>query len=484
MVGGRASHSRRYQWDHNNRLKSLLINNRERFEYEHDAVGNLAAATYPDGKKDYRLPDAVGNLFRSKDGKDREYGPAGQLLRSGKVFYDYDAEGRLIRKRDLDKGGTWRYAWNEAGMLRLVLRPDGQPVSFTYDALGRRLSKRFGNRLTRWVWDGNVPMHEWVERVEPAVEPLGFVPHDKDKLTEALHRLEVVEAQSRVVGALGPGSAETTEPGGEFAAVPPALTTYVFEPGGFSPLAKVSPDRSLSIVTDHLGTPAVMYDRQGKQVWENRMDIYGRPLWTDGWAETMCFRYPGQYEDVETGLSYNRFRYYDAGEGFYINRDPIGLAGGNPTLYGYVRDVNGYVDAYGLLPWERGKFNDWFNNASPTEVLSNKNDVSDALRRPGGKHEMFPVSIAHKARSLGFTAEEIKKLTVDTKRIVFVNVRDTNTGKILPPGAHHGSKAGRHFHMQLISALNGAKSKAGALKIIQVRHQKHMKLKKICGPGK
>mgnify|MGYP000976208960 CR=1 FL=1 len=32
----------------------------------------------------------------------------------------------------------------------------------------------------------------------------------------------------------------------------------------------------------------------------------------------------------------------------YISQDPIGLAGGNPTLYGYVKDVNSWVDIFGL----------------------------------------------------------------------------------------------------------------------------------------
>lgn len=60
------------------------------------------------------------------------------------------------------------------------------------------------------------------------------------------------------------------------------------------------------------------------------------------------FRYQGQYEDIETGLYYNRFRYYSPIEGMYTQQDPIGLAGGNPTLYGYVGDPNKYIDPLGL----------------------------------------------------------------------------------------------------------------------------------------
>ena len=143
------------------------------------------------------------------------------------------------------------------------------------------------------------------------------------------------------------------------------LNTYLFEPGTFTSLAKFTPTRQSSVVSDHLGTPAALYDGAGELVWQNRMDIYGRPLWTDGLAADMWFRYPSQYEDNETGLSYNRFRYYDVGVGCYISRDPIGLAAGNPTLYGYVGDVNGSLDPFGL--WEhlfRGTTEGYPGNAS------------------------------------------------------------------------------------------------------------------------
>ncbi|MCS2198562.1 hypothetical protein NXW90_00185 [Bacteroides fragilis] len=48
------------------------------------------------------------------------------------------------------------------------------------------------------------------------------------------------------------------------------------------------------------------------------------------------------------GLHYNRFRYYSPDMGMYISSDPIGLAGNNPTLYGYVEDVNAWIDFWGL----------------------------------------------------------------------------------------------------------------------------------------
>jgi hypothetical protein len=134
------------------------------------------------------------------------------------------------------------------------------------------------------------------------------------------------------------------------------------------------------------------------------------------------------------------------------------------------------VDVLGLNPWDVGGFNEWFNNASPQDILNNKDAVSQALRAPGGKHEMFPVSQAAKARELGFTAEEIKKMSVDTDRITFTGVTDSS-GNLLPDGTHHNSRTGRHFHNKLIKDLQGAKTKLEAKKIIAKHHKAHMKLK-------
>ncbi len=63
----------------------------------------------------------------------------------------------------------------------------------------------------------------------------------------------------------------------------------------------------------------------------------------------MPFLYQGQYYDQETGLAYNRFRYYNPETGGYISQDPIGLLGGMPNMYSYVSDSNILVDQFGLM---------------------------------------------------------------------------------------------------------------------------------------
>ena len=81
--------------------------------------------------------------------------------------------------------------------------------------------------------------------------------------------------------------------------------------------------------------------------WEAELDSYGAVRRGRGTAQDCPFRYQGQYEDVETGLYYNRFRYYDPETGQYISQDPIGLAGGG-ALHAYVADPLTQLDVFGL----------------------------------------------------------------------------------------------------------------------------------------
>ena len=90
-----------------------------------------------------------------------------------------------------------------------------------------------------------------------------------------------------------------------------------------------------------------MYDGQGKAAWEMSLDSYGGVRQGKGKPQDCPFRFQGQYEDVETGLYYNRFRYYDPETGSYISQDLIRLQGGE-RLYGYVHNPNSFVDIFGL----------------------------------------------------------------------------------------------------------------------------------------
>ena len=55
----------------------------------------------------------------------------------------------------------------------------------------------------------------------------------------------------------------------------------------------------------------------------------------DGHGAAVFLRFPGQYFDEESNLSYNYFRYYQASQGRYSQSDPIGFGGGL-NRFGYV----------------------------------------------------------------------------------------------------------------------------------------------------
>ncbi|MCH2225361.1 MAG: DUF6531 domain-containing protein [Crocinitomicaceae bacterium] len=295
-----------YGWDVNDRLKSIYDQlSGEMVEFSHDMFGNLSAAGYSDGSWDYKLPDEIGNLFKTEERTDRTYGKAGQLLKDEKYTYSYDEVGNLIQKESITE--KWRYQWSQGGMLRKVIRPDRKHVDFTYDALGRRLSKTFEEQTTHFVWDGNVPLHEWTSISEGSIQEVN------------------AEGETEI-------------------RIPENLITWVFEDGTFIPMAKLQGDKSYSIITDHLGTPTEAYDENGEKVWSSELDIYGGISKIVGEPSFIPFRYQGQYDDVEIELYYNRFRYYDSSAGIYVSQDPIGLTGQMPNFYAYVRDSNKSVD--------------------------------------------------------------------------------------------------------------------------------------------
>ena len=130
---------------------------------------------------------------------------------------------------------------------------------------------------------------------------------------------------------------------------------WVYEPGSFRPLAQAAGEDLHYIVTDHIGTPRELFSEDGARVdWRAEWSLWGdlaelkRKAANDDAAPVDCpIRFQGQWYDAESGLHYNRFRYYDADAMQYLSPDPIGLAGG-VRPQGYVGNPNGWVDPLGL----------------------------------------------------------------------------------------------------------------------------------------
>ena len=324
----RTRHMRRYRWGVADRLLSVEDSRRGETRYSYTPTGQLERAEYPDGREQWRKSDQTGNLYPDPDMRLRRYLGGGRLEQDGEWHCEYDADGNLTERylgtgRWLDgKKDRWRYRWNADGSLAKVVRPDKREVEFTYDALGRRLSKSFGTTVTRWVWNGNVPLHQWKRRREYSV-----------------------------MGNRWRTDTERCD-----------MTVWLFDEESFVPVAMIKEGRSYSILTDQLGTPTEAYDAEGNEVWSRVLDMDGNVIEETGNKGMVPFLFQGQYYDRETGLAYNRFRYYSPKMGMYVSQDPIGLAGGILNLYGYVDDTLSFIDILGLIKFRR--------NMSEREVQS------------------------------------------------------------------------------------------------------------------
>ncbi len=326
-----------YQWGKGNRLQRIVNElSRASTQFEYDSWDNLVSGSYTDNNGTeiiYKAPDALGNLFKTPEHKDRQYDKGGKLLKDEQYHYHYDGEGNLVFKEFIrsaypavfnkslledrygiklkGSGSGWQYEWAGNGMLQSVILPQGGTVDFAYDPLGRRIAKQYKGKVTRWLWDGNVPLHEWAyEGAFPpalSIDSSNTLKEDKEPVDN--------------------------------------LVTWIFEENSFVPCAKIAGAEEYSIVSDYLGTPTHAYDADGGKVWERELDIYGTVR--KGNNEFIPFLYQGQYMDKETGLAYNRFRYYDPENGIYVSSDPSGLNGGY-NGYAYVPDSNFWLDVFGL----------------------------------------------------------------------------------------------------------------------------------------
>lgn len=280
----------RYLWEPGDLLKERDDTKRGKALYFHDQRARLIGADEPGIGVLWRRPTPSGNIQQALEAEPQEYGASGALLKSNGVEYRYDFDGNRIATIYPDRRRE-TYRWDEFGRLIEVRSVDNSVVKFAYDALGRRIKKTSSKDEFLFVWDGDVILHEL-----------------------SLHAAPI---------------------------------TWMFEPGTFTPLAKVQGLRRYAIVADQVGAPNAAFDEWGSVAWQGTVEVFGRAV-VDLEKTAIPWRFPGQYGDDETGLVYNRFRYYDPDTGAYISKDPMGLAGGL-VEYGYVEDPGIASDPLGLI---------------------------------------------------------------------------------------------------------------------------------------
>lgn len=290
--------------------------------------------------------DGDGNLLERtsnvRGARNFNYGAGDRLTRQEKIQYIYDAVGNLIQKR-LSDGAAVSYEYDVDNQLIAVSTELGTKVLFQYDAFGRRIAKITDQGTTGFLWDGNVLLSE-----------------SKDS------RLAV---------------------------------EYIHEE--YVPLAKIKGSNIEIYHTDYLGTPKELTDQNGEIVWQGTYDEFGRVTAVKAAAE-QNIRFQGQYEDVETGLYYNRFRYYDADGCRYINQDPLGLIG-DYNAYDYCQSPTTGIDPLGLTNW-----GDYLEN-----TLGVPKPKKGTMYRPHAHHIVFKKGRPSQAADLKISKAILKKYGID-----------------------------------------------------------------------
>ncbi|MBY8971339.1 RHS repeat protein [Pseudomonas sp. P867] len=296
-------YQRQYDYDKSGTLTRLLDSRKGEHLYRYDPLNRLTRADHSQDVQERFAHDPAGNLLmQDRPGPDIVAG--NRLMIQGDRHYDYDAFGNLIRERR-GKGHqlVTEYRYDCQHRLITITKPNGETASYRYDPFGRRVSKTVDDITTEFFWQG-------------------------DKLIAEHH-----------------GDCHHS---------------YIYEPNSFRPLALLEgygPQATTPYhyQLDHLGTPQELTSPEGEIVWSAHYRAYGQIARLDVGKIENPLRFQGQYFDQESGLHYNRHRYYNPDIGRYLTPDPVKLAGG-VNGYRYVPNPTGWVDPLGLnaCPGEDG----------------------------------------------------------------------------------------------------------------------------------
>ena len=370
-----------------------------RREYRLDRNGQVTAVTasgtglgYGEGDESYGY-DSCGYLKAQSAGRHRiseetdQYAGGHRLKQAGNTQYDYDAAGRMVSRtkhRDGYRPETERFRWDSRDQLTGYCSAQGELWEYRHDASGRRTEKRCDRKKIRftYLWDGDsiAEIREYRDDKLYSVRHLVF------------NGFELISQQFSRVRQPHPS-------------VAPQWVT-----------------RTNHAVSDLTGRPLMLFNSEGKTVWRpGQTSLWGLALslpadtgYPDPRGELdpeadPGLLYAGQWQDAESGLCYNRFRYYEPETGMYLVSDPLGLLGGEQT-YRYVPNPCGWVDPLGL--------------AASSKISSLMDYIGDGRRVSG--HTGFLDGVRLSRSQINNIAKEMEKLGIKVIR---------KADKYLPPNA-------------------------------------------------
>lgn len=408
----------------------------DRLEYEYDHAGNLIKAFQPNLIEIF-IPDPEGNLVGSSAQNFVSNVPVpsgnsstpslnsvgGNRIKNCRdASYTYDTQGNITGKKfnivnhddSWDELDLFYDAENRLVQAIRSARSRCHRAQYLYDGFGRRIAKD----VIEQSWSNDCIAKKLTDIKTTSHRAL-FV-WDGDTMVQEIHNAQTI--------------------------------THIYEPDSFTPLARIDSTGDLKASKsettfdhihyfncDQIGTPRELISANGEIVWDLQTTAWGKPITgpssTYSIRSHQAIRFQGQYEDVETGLFYNRYRYYDPDTGRYITQDPIGLLGGlNP--YAYAPNPIAWTDPRGLKSCSKNK---------PCNPCDGRDPAAEASKWQGG-----PVNEPYIGKD------------------VYTNVV-VSKGTILYALYPHGTKAG-NFHVRASIVLS-AKDARDYNDSLQVAHK-------------
>ncbi len=380
-------YDRDYGWNDNGDLVRIS-GPRQTREYGYSATGRLESVRTLAPDLDIRIPyatDPAGNRLPDPElhpDSTLTAWPDNRIAEDAHYVYHYDEYGRLTEKTDRIPTGVIRtddertHHYHYDSQHRLVFHTriqHGEPLvesRYLYDPLGRRMAKRVWRRerdLTGWMslsrkpeetwygWDGDrlTTVQTDTTRIQTVYQPGSFAPlirietdnGEREKaqcrsLAEKLQQegsedghgvvfpAELVGLLDRLEGEIRANcvSSESRQWLAQCGLTVERLAAQI-EP-------VYLPERKIHLYhCDHRGLPLALISEDGNTAWSAEYDEWGNQLNEENPHHLhQPYRLPGQQYDKESGLYYNRNRYYDPLQGRYITQDPIGLEGGMESV--------------------------------------------------------------------------------------------------------------------------------------------------------